>query len=73
MTYTYNATITFDGNYYYADFEDFNGQLFTDAQSRTELQERMKSVLQLMLEQYSEDNKQFPTATANGYAVTVTL
>lgn len=46
MTYTYNATITFDGNYYYADFEDFNGQLFTDAQSRAELQEHMKSVLQ---------------------------
>lgn len=73
MTYTYNATITFDGNYYYADFEDFNGQLFTDAKSRAELQERMKSVLKLMLEQFLDDNKQFPNATANGYAVTVTL
>lgn len=73
MTYTYNATITFDDDYYYADFEDFNGQLFTDAQSLAELQERMKSVLKLMLEQYSKDNKQFPKATANGYAVTVTL
>lgn len=73
MTYTYNATIAFDGNYYYADFEDFDGQLFTDAQSHEELQERMKSVLKLMLEHYLEENKQFPKATANGYAVTVTL
>lgn len=73
MSYTYNATITFDGNYYYADFEDFNGQVFTHAKSREELYERMKDVLKAMLELYSEDNKQFPKAPANGYAVTVTL
>lgn len=73
MKYTYNATITFDGNYYYADFEDFNGQVFTDAKSREELYERMKDVLKAMLELYAEDNKPFPKAIADGYEVTVTL
>lgn len=58
----YPAIISYDNEdkRYYADFPDFKGSVFTDAETYEEILTRAESVLKLMVTEYLETGRKLP-------------